>query len=711
MPSVRLFALSCACLLAVGSAGAQSATAPQSPATPEPRSVTAVRLADDEGIVLDGVLDEAIWARTPPATNFIQQDPANGQPATEQTEVRIAFNSRSLYMGVTCHDSEPDRWIGYQRRRDEFLPADDRFMWNIDTFNNQQSAYFFEMNPSGLMGDALRGAGFTNRQWDGIWYAKVRRSEIGWTLEIEIPFSTLNFDPAATAWGINFQRTVRRKNEESVWMGWARNQGLNRLANAGRLIGLERLSQGRGLDIKPYVIGTLESFPGRGRPEIVDDAGVGADVFYSPTPGLRTNLTINTDFAQTEVDQRLVNLTRFPLFFPERRDFFLDGSTFFDFQSTNLGNNTLLPYFTRRIGLNANGNPQSIDVGGKLAWQYKRNDIGALYVRTGREDSGTGGAPGIPGEDFAVLRAKRRMFRQSYVGVLYTGRSPRGAAGPALHTYGVDFQLATATFRGSQNLSAGGFLVDTTNPAGTGKSKAFGLLVEYPNDPWSANVLYREIEANYNAAVGFTPRTGYRRLAPNLQYTVRPRQHPWIRNIVFGVDTAWQMDTEENRLLNRDITATLIQVNTNGQDTFGIQIAPSYERLERGFPISPGITLPRGADYSWNRYRFLASTAQRRTVAVAPVYEVGGFYDGRRRRLATDVNLRLRPGLIIYTSAEWNRVELAAGSFTTRLYRVVPELQFNPWIAWVNNIQYDSQSAVIGWQSRFRWILKPGTDL
>ena len=301
--------------------------------------------------------------------------------------MRILFTSTALYMGVTAYDSEPDEWLGYHRRRDDFLQSDDRFMWNIDTFNNQQTGYFFEMNPSGLMGDALRGANFNNRQWDGIWTGKALRSDIGWTLEIEIPFSTLNFDPNAEAWGINFQRTVRRKNEESVWSGWLRNQGLNRLSNAGLLVGLDDIAEARGLDVKPYLLGTSAAAPGRGSSRAVNDVDVGADIFYNPTPGVRTNLTINTDFAQTEVDQRLTNLERFPQFFPEKRDFFLDGATFFDFQSTAANDNSLLPFFTRRIGLNQ-GVPQQIRAGGKLAGQFGSNDVGAMYVRTGRDEDG-----------------------------------------------------------------------------------------------------------------------------------------------------------------------------------------------------------------------------------------------------------------------------------------------------------------------------------
>jgi hypothetical protein len=665
--------------------------------------VRAVRLQPGERIVLDGRLDEEAWSRPVPARDFIQQDPDNGQPATEPTEVRLLFTSTALYMGVTAYDSEPDQWLGYHRRRDDLLQSDDRFMWNIDTFNNQQTGYFFEMNPSGLMGDALRGATFNNRQWDGIWTGKALRNDLGWTLEIEVPFSTLNFDPNAEAWGINFQRTVRRKNEESLWSGWLRNQGLNRLSNAGLLVGLENIAEARGLDVKPYLLGSSAAAPGRGSTRAVNDVDVGADLFYNPTPGIRTTLTINTDFAQTEVDQRLTNLERFPQFFPEKRDFFLDGATFFDFQSTAANDNSLLPFSTRRIGLNQ-GVPQPIAAGAKLAGQFGSNDVGAMYVRTGGDEQAIG-------ENFLVLRAKHRMFRQSYVGALYTGRDAGESGVDAHHTIGADFLLATSTFRGGDNIGLGGFFLDTTNPQASGRSHAYGLRLEYPNDPWSGSLVYREIQENYDAAVGFTPRAGVRRLNPELSYTSRPRAHRLIRSVQYGASSNLLYSTIDNGLLNRELDLTLVNLGTHSQDAVQVHVVPTFERLERNFPISPGVTLPGGSTYSWTRYRVQVTTAPRRTVALNQIYERGGFYNGTRLRVATDLNVRVRPGVVIYTSAEWNRVELDLGRFETRLFRVVPELQFSPSVAWVNNIQYDTQSAVLGWQSRFRWILKPGSDL
>ena len=228
-------------------------------------------MADTERITLDGRLDEDVWMRAVPATNFMQMDPDNGQPATEQTEVRIVYNADKLYMGVTLFDSEPDKLIYYQMGRDGTLPADDKLQWAIDTFNDGRTAYWWEMNPLGSMADALRGANNTNnRQWDGIWDARATRSEIGWTLEIEVPFRTMNFNPDSDAWGINFQRTIARKNEVSLWMGWPRNQGLNRMSNAGLLTGIRNVTQGRSLDVKPYVVGTSESFPGRGDSSVTE---------------------------------------------------------------------------------------------------------------------------------------------------------------------------------------------------------------------------------------------------------------------------------------------------------------------------------------------------------------------------------------------------------------------------------------------------------
>jgi hypothetical protein len=684
------------------------------------RSMTALRLQDGEDVALDGRLDEPFWRRAVPAANFIQQDPQNGRPATEPTEVRIAFDGDNLYMGVTAYDSEPEAWIGWQRRRDEGLGSDDRFMWVIDTFLDGRSGYFFEMNPSGLMADSLIGINGENRQWDGIWDARHGHDDMGWTLEIKIPFRTLNFNPNSDTWGINFQRTVRRKNEESLWMGWGRSQGLRRMSNTGMVTGIRDVTQGRGLDIKPYGVFSSESAPGRGQRAMSGTGNAGVDLFYNVTPLLRTAFTVNTDFAQTEVDQRQVNLTRYSLFFPERRDFFLDGATFLDFGSNSdrrgnggfwfgEGNNNstdelIIPFFSRRVGLSANATPQKIDFGTKVTGQIGAQDVGLLHVRTGEDD-------GFASEDFTVARVKRRILSQSYIGAMYTRRDPLVGGADARHTTGVDMSLATSRFRGNKNVELGAWFLNTTRPdrAG-GQNSAYGVAFDYPNDRWVSSVSATEVQENFDPSIGFVRRLNYRRYAPMMAFQPRPRNNAVVRQFRFG--TTLDLITDlKNELLMRELDLSVFGVSTHSQDNVFFSIVNRHERLDSPFAISRRIRLPVGSEYDFTRYRVIAQTGNRRVVAANGRVEVGDFYSGTRTERQLNLSLRLRPGYFLRLEGQWNRIALPEGRFTTRLYRVLGETQFTPFMALTNNIQYDSQSGVLGWQGRFRWILTPGNDL
>lgn len=679
----------------------------------------AERLREGEQIALDGRLDEAVWRRAVPAADFIQQDPIFGGTPTERTEVRIVFNRTSLYMGVTCFDSEPDKLLGNTMKRDEFLSADDRFMWTFDTFLDQQTGYFFEMNPSGLMADSVMGASGDNRNWDGLWNARVRRSEIGWTIEIEIPFSTLNFDPDAPAWGVNFQRTIRRKNEENLWTGHQRNQGLRRMSNAGLLLGITNVSQGIGLELRPYGAFKVADAPGREpRLPIDKDADPGVDLFYNVTPSLRAVLTVNTDFAETEVDQRLVNLTRFPLFFPEKRTFFLDGATFFDFYRGGGGGggpggggggggggfaaSPVRPFFSRRVGLR-DGQPQPIDVGAKLTGQIGRQDVGLLFVRTRDTDDQIG-------EDFAVMRLKRRFWSQSYVAGIYTGRHARSGDAPIDGTAGLDVRLATSRFRGRQNLEFDAFLLWTRDRLGMGDNLAYGTRIGFPNEPWSGNLSYEVVGANHHPTLGFVSRTGYKNLNPRFAFQPRPANHRWIRRFDFTLDSNLLVDRHD-RWLTRDIDWQVIRVETHSQDGIGFNVQPQYERLEEDFEIADGVVLPAGEDYQFTRYRVGFNTANRRPVSVRGGYEWGGFFSGTRREVTANIGLRPRPGIRVQFEHERNEITLAEGGFVTRLYRLISDTQFNPWMFVVANVQFDTVSKVLGWQTRLRWTLTPGNDV
>ena len=699
-------------LLIATSAAAQSAR-------PE---IRAHRLGDGESIVIDGAPDEAAWQHAIPATNFLQRDPDNGAPATEQTEVRVVFDRDRIILGVTCLDSEPERLLGNQMQRDQSFEADDRFMFSIDPFFDGRTGYFFEINPSGAMGDGLitsptGGGGFggeMNKSWDGIWLARVRRTSKGWTAEIEIPFKTVSFDPDTDTWGANFQRTVKRKNEESLWTGWLRDEGLTRMSNAGRIGGISGISQGIGLDLKPYVLGVAGNAPGRNRPDTTRDADIGLDAFYNVTPSLKANFTLNTDFAETEVDERRTNLTRFPLFFEEKREFFLDGANFFEFPGGNES-----PFFSRRIGLNS-GEPQPIVYGTKLTGQAGDFDIGFLQVRTGEEETSFRATPlQLKGEDFTVTRVRRRFGSQSSAGAIYTRRGTHASIIEPRHTAGVDVTIATPDFIGGSQLDSGAWYVHTSKPdfinedgdrSPDGRSDSYGWNASVSRDPYRAEMSFKEVQPAYDAAVGFTPRRNYRSWNPEVNWSPRFSNHPWLRGI--SVEVEGDINTNlDNHVIDRNLSATPMQLEFHSGDSVEFQVFRQTENLDEDFEISDGVILPIGSSYDWLRYQFVYDGAEHRVLSGRIEYSFGDFWNGDRKELNLDATLRPRPGLSLHVSAEFNDVNLPQGSFATKLYRIDARTQFSPWISLSNNVQYDSESGQLGWQMRFRWIQKPGNDL
>ena len=310
-----------------------------------------------------------------------------------------------------------------------------------------------------------------------------------------------------------------------------------------------------------------------------------------------------------------------------------------------------------------------------------------------------------------MARVKRRILRQSTVGAFYSRRHTRAANTTDFHTAGIDVRLATATFLGTNNLEFNGFFLWNTNPVETtGDNLAYGLRIDYPNDRWEARMSFTEVQAHHAPAIGFTPRTGFRGYGPRLRFAPRPDRHPWLRQMAFGLDADLRTDVE-NRFLTRRLDFTLLRMELHSQDNFEISVVPTYERLENDFEISSEIVLPAGAEYDFNRFRVAFQTANRRVLALQSRVEVGSFFSGDREEITLTLGVRPRPGVTINLEQEWNRVSLAEGRFETRLFRLIADTQFSPWIYLVNNVQYDSVSDVIGWQSRLRWILTPGNDL
>jgi len=670
----------------------------------EKRTVRAFRLSPTDQVSLDGRLDEPSWSQAVVADKFLQLEPIEGQVPSEYTEVRVMYDADNLYIGAVMHDSDPAGIIGHQRRRDEGLGSDDRFMLILDTFLDGRTAYFFETNPAGLMGDGLvRNTGNTsvNKAWDGIWEAQTFQGEFGWSTEIQIPFRTLNFDSNSDVWGINFQRTIRRKNEELIWSGYQRNQGLFRPIHAGRVTGLSDMSQGVGLELVPYGAAAWRK-DSQQATDVPIDAGV--DLNYSVTPSLRAAVTVNTDFAEAEVDRRRVNLTRFPLFYPEQRDFFLENSSVFDFAPLN----AVRPYFSRRIGLD-DGEIIPIRYGARLAGQAGAYDLGVLHIKTGEKG-------GHASEDFTVARLKRNFFSQSSLGFIYTRRATltidSSSAASDRQTLGADLDLFTSTFLGDKNLQFQAFYVWHTDPDLDGSStindrSARGFRINYPNDVWRMHLSYREFGDNWDPAVGFVRRRGFRRANPAVTYAPRPDWFSGLRNLEFRLYHEHLTDLN-NQLLTR-ATGLGVTLNFDSGDRIRGRKRFRFEVLDEAFEIHPGIVLPISS-YSFGEWEIGAETASRRRMSGEFKVRNGKLWSGDRS--AFEASLSFRPLVGVTATAEWEHedIDLYQGQFTTNLVRTLGSWHVSPWVSFDGNLQYDTVTGIAGVYTRLRWILRPGSD-
>ncbi len=671
--------------------------------TPE---IHAYRLQPEDQIRLDGRLDEDFWEKVEAADGFLQQEPLEGRPATERTEVRIAIDEENMYIGAWFYDSEPDRIKAFQRRRDAELDTDDRFVFILDTYNDQRQAYYFEVNPLGLMGDGILRTGQgseLNRAWDGIWRAWVTRDDKGWYAEIRIPFMTLNFDAKKETWGVNFLRTIRRKNEETLWTGFERKAGIERPQDAGKLHGMRKITQGLGVEAIPYAITSQSNsrFDPEGESTQEFSYNAGGEVNYNISPNLKAGVTINTDFAETEVDDRQVNLTRFPLFFPERRDFFLQGANVFVFAPSSNPN----PYFSRRIGLR-DFEPVPISHGGRLIGRIRETDVGLVHVRTGEQG-------GIPGENFTVGRVLQNISDESTVGAIYTRRAMDGDSLPVQETYGADINLSTSRFFGNKNFQFEAFFVGHTPTSFKDTTDQWdrsvrGFRFNYPNQPWDAHVSYREFGINYDPAVGFAPRVGFRRVQPSVTY------NPLLENSKVIRELSWQYYFEYLMMMDwRPATVNhnirFLGIRMESGDEIYFNVHRNFEFLDLPFDIlRDGEFVVDVGNYVNYGYSVEASTAPFRRVGGQISYMDIGFWTGRQTSVMANFFLRPFIGLNMTGSWEHSQVDLVEGSFNTHLFRLISSYDFSPWVSINFNVQYDNVTRFLGTNTRFIWVIDPG---
>ncbi|MCB1019815.1 MAG: carbohydrate binding family 9 domain-containing protein [Acidobacteria bacterium] len=697
-------------LAVIAFGGAPADAAPQEPEPPEKRrSAVVTRVSSD--IHIDGVLDEPAWREGKPIGKLVQRLPNSGTEPSERTEVTLLYDDDNLYIGVECYDSEPERVIGTLMARDSVITSDDRVEILLDTFGDQSNAFYFATNPTGAFVDGLVFAnGQTNNDWDAIWTVRTQRTDRGWTAEFAIPFRSVSFPAERTVWGFNLSRTIQRRLEENRWTGYGFQMQFAQVSEAGEITGLEGLQQGVGLDVRPFVAQRWIHDPATGNDVLRGKPGL--DLFYNLTPSLRLSTTVNTDFGETEVDARQINLTRFSIFFPEKRTFFLQDAGVFNFATTGIDppggipepGAEIFPFFSRRIGL-INGQEVPIDYGVKLTGKVKRTEIGVLNVRT-RDGAGVGAA------DMAVARVRQNFWEQSYVGAIATGGNPDSPLSSS--TIGGDLRLATSNFLGTdRNAVFQAYGLKSMNEGVEDKNASYGFAAAYPNDRWAGQVIWREIQDNFDPAIGFVQRRNVRMLRMGGSFNPRPKDQKMGVQQMFHDVYYTRFTRLDNGLVETwKLYITPFDWHFQSGDSLHslFDINPTYERLFEPFEIAPGVVLPAG-EYRFTPFSFFFSSASKRRLQGSVGVTYGNFWGGTHKAIRTTVSYKLPPRFTINLTTNQTFARLPQGSFVARIIGSQINYAVSPFLVFSNFIQFDNRSSNLGLQSRVRWTIEPGNDL
>jgi hypothetical protein len=652
--------------------------------------------------VIDGSLSDDVWKDAIPVTGFVQREPDTGAPASRETEVYLLYDDNFLYIGIRCFD-DPDKVIGREMARDANLGNDDRVQVILDTHLDGRNAYWFQIGPRGSIGDAVisaNGQGF-NREWQGLWDGRSSFQPHGWEAEIALPFKTLNFTEGQSTWGIKFIRYIRRNLESTYWPSANINNHRFQVSDAGLLQGLEGISQGIGLDINPWVTGGHDRSMAESS-SFVGDAGV--DVFYQVTPGLRGVLSLNTDFAETEADTRQINLTRFSLHFPEKRDFFLDGANYFNFgiggERENPYSRRIIPFFSRRLGLDRTGEPLPIFAAGRFTGQAGDWNIGLVNILQEKP---------YDNNNFSAMRVSRNIGRQSSAGMIATLGNATSAGSNGL--YGLDTRLATSTLGGDKNLAFTAYgLQSVTEVPGFARTvdNAFGADLNYPNDLFFGRAGFLQIDDNFNAGIGFVPRRGIREYY--LSAGAGPRPGRWgILQITTKVDLD-HISGLNGMLQTREIKLTPVEIRFITGEELEAEVEFTHESLTENFNLLGQILIPAGS-YDFRTNAFSVGSAQQRNLWGTFEYAWGDFYNGQKRTYEVTAGWQAFVNLFLGAEVEKSYLSFTGQDLEVGIYRGLINVVFNPQISLFTFIQYDDVSETAGWQSRFRWILRPGREV
>ena len=709
LAATSVAAIPCAAL----AAGAQTRQT-GAPARP---AVTAARA---EGpIVIDGRLDEPDWLRAAVIPDLVQAMPHPGEPTPYRTEVRILVDDENLYFGVTCFDPDPSKIAMHTMRRDTVDPSGDDFLDLLfDTFGDRHTGYLFEIYPTGAQTDGLiSGPGSFSTDWDGVWEAKTSVGPQGWIAEVKIPSRSIHFKVGLDRWGFNVWRHVARERMYVALCCATLDIDPFDFTRVGTLEGVGGLTQGRGLSVTPYGLARLD------RPIVEPDQSIvgqgGLDLTYSLTPGLPAVATVNPDFAETEVDTRQINLTRFALFFPEKRPFFLEGSNQFSF-SSGLGTD-FIPFYSRRLGLvdtdpndrtGTSTEPVPIDWGAKIIGHAGKVGIAALDIETGTSTL-------APRTNLFSGRLTFDATDNLRLGLIATHGDPDRVSSNALT--GLDLVWHTSNLFGGKNMTAtgwaartGGDIVPCTDcPASPGKRTGWGAGIYYPNDLWNAYASFNEFGDALTPALGFLPRPGTREYQIGQAYQPRPDKDgsfSWARQFFFETFYT-QFDDLLGRTESRSLFTAPINVELASGEHLEANWIPQYEALTAPFEVVTGVVIPPG-HYDFTRYRLEVESSEARPWRIGSTVRLGGFYDGRLTQSDAFVSWSVLHG-------HWQqRLELVndygrmpEGNFIQRLWQLQNVFAFSPDLILFSYFQYDTDSGTLGMNTRLRWTFRPGSDL
>jgi hypothetical protein len=646
--------------------------------------------------VLDGVLDDEIWKTATVISDMHQFMPIDQGVPSETSEFYIAYNERFFYLGARLSDSSPNSIVARQLVQGGQFNGEDFFEFILDTFNNGRTGYLFQVNPNGIRREGVfENPNQLNDDWTGIWQVESRIDGNGWTAEVAIPFNTVNFDPNTQEWGFTVARNLARKRENTAWSSF--NRSINP-TTTGLISGIRDIRQGRGLDIIPsvtvagtedYVAGTTDS---RIDPSL--------NVFYKFTPNLTGALTFNTDFSATEVDNRQVNLSRFSLFFPEKRDFFLQDVDIFNFGGLSQNG---IPFYSRRIGLSQVGTPVDIDAGVKLTGRVGDWSVGTLAVQQGEYGA-------LDAQDVFVGRVSKNVLGESSIGAIFTQGDPTN--GTDNNVAGMDFRYQNTRFSATHTLRGNAWYQQSSTEGLTGDDSAFGVGANFDTSQngFGGFAAYDYFGEDFNPALGFANNTGVHSVSGALNGRYFFPESDTFRSVNSFMRYGYTEVLATGELQSEDWFWRMINLNTHRGDQAGIGGFRNREGLDVPFAIQPGIVIPAGK-YSFTGVQGEVRSSDQREVAGRINFSSGGFYNGDRNQY--NVGIDWRPNSHLNMSMNYNLqdVSLPQGDFITRLVSVNANYAFNSKWSWINLVQYDNGSDVVGVNSRLRWNPQAGEDL